>query len=195
MKRLIRLLPAAAAFLLLASAGAWAQRARTVSDPAKTDAQPRPTATPAVPVPQTVKAKYEGGIFGFNKKQTGTLNFDDTNSRLVFRDKQGHEYISLPYETIAAAYGDTRSRRPTAATVIGSVPSIYALPALFVRSKYRYLTLQFNDKDTHVQGTTSFKLDSKELLETMVAAVAQKAELERRGEAYVRKPKVADNTP
>ena len=194
MKRLLRLLPAAFAFLLLASAGAWAQRARTVSDPPKTDAQPRPTASP-VSVPQTVKAKYEGGIFGFNKKQTGTLNFDDANSRLVFRDKQGHEYISLPYETIAAAYGDTRSRRPTAATVIGSVPSIYALPALFVRSKYRYLTLQFNDKDTHVQGTTSFKLDSKELLETMVVAVAQKAELERRGEAYVRKPKLADNTP
>jgi hypothetical protein len=190
MKRLYRLLPAM--LLLLLAGGAWAQRARTVGDAAKTDPQPRPTATPA-PAPQTVKAKYEGGVFGYNKKQTGTLSFDDENSRLVFRDKQGHEYISLPYETIAAAYGDTRSRRPTAATVIGSVPSIYAVPALFVRSKYRYLTLQFNDKDTHVQGTTSFKLDSKALLDSMVATVAQKADLVQRGEAYVRKPKIADN--
>ena len=120
--------------------------------------------------------------------------FDDTNRRLIFRDKQGHEYISVPYDTVMAVYGDTRSRRPTSATILGSA-SIYTLPALLIRNKYRYLTLQFNDKDTHVQGTTSFKLDSKELLETMVAAVAQKAELERRGEAYVRKPKVADNTP
>src|SRR5207237_10688666 len=90
-KRFIRLLPAAPARLLLLANGAWAQRARTVSDPAKTDAQPHPTATPA-PAPQTVKAKYEGGIFGYNKKQTGTLSFDDTSRRLIFRDKQGHEY-------------------------------------------------------------------------------------------------------
>src|SRR5437762_1278116 len=139
MKRFIRLLPAAAALLLLFATGAWAQRARTVSDPAKTQPQPLPTATPA-PAPQTVKAKYEGGIFGYNKKQTGTLNFDDTNRRLIFRDKQGHEYISVPYDTVMAVYGDTRSRRPTSATILGSA-SIYTLPALLIRNKYRYLTL------------------------------------------------------
>src|SRR2546423_1420057 len=185
MQRLIRLLPAAAVLLLLTNVGAWAQRARTVSDADKT-AQPSPTATPA-PAPQTVKAKYEGGVFGYNKKQTGTLNFDDPNRRLIFRDKEGHEYLSVPYDSIVATYGDTRKHRPGAATVIGSA-SIYTLPALLIRNKYRYLILQFNDKDTQVAGTIHFKLDTRELLESMVATVAQKAELERRGEAYVRKP-------
>ena len=144
--------------------------------------------------PKTVKAKYEGGIFGYEKKQTGTLNFDDEGQRLVFRDKMQKEYISLPYKSIAAAYADTRSARPMAATVLGSVPSIFALPARFIRKKYRYLTMQFSDPDTQVSGITSFKLDGKELLEKILAAVAYKAELTARGEAYVRlqKPKDKD---
>ena len=195
MKGLTRLLPAAAALVLVAVASAPAQRARTVSEtplPQKTAAKPEPTPAPA---PATIKAKYEGGIFGYMKKQTGTLNFDDANRRLVFRDKQGKEYISIPYDSIAAVYGDTRSRRPTSATIIGSA-SIYTLPALLIRSKYRYLTMQFNDPDTRVSGVTSFKVGTKELLESMVVTVAQKAELEQRGEAYVRKPKdKASDTP
>ncbi|HEX8069898.1 MAG TPA: hypothetical protein VF546_08105 [Pyrinomonadaceae bacterium] len=185
----MRFLPAAACVLLLTT-GAFAQRARTVSEP-----QPTPSAQPSVPpAPATVKAKYEGGYFGYNKKQTGTLTFDDANHRLVFRDQEGHEYLSFPYAAVAAVYGDTKSRRPTAATVAGSVPSIYALPALLVRAKYRYLIMQFNDPDTHVQGTASFKLGTKELLDSMVATVAQKAELVRRGEAWVRKPNDASDT-
>jgi hypothetical protein len=140
-----------------------------------------------------VKAKYEGGIFGYTKKQTGTLNFDDEGQRLVFRDKMQKEYISIPYKSIAAAYADTQSRRPTAASVLGSA-SIYTLPALLIRKKYRYLTMQFNDPDTQVQGVTSFKVDNKQILETILAAVAHKAELTPRGEAYVRldKPKDTD---
>ena len=194
MKGLTRLLPFAGALLLAVAGGAAAQRSRTVSEPQKTAAantQPTPTVAPA---PQTVKAKYEGGVFGYMKKQTGTLSFDDPNRRLVFRDKQGKEYISIPYDSIAAVYGDTQSRRPTSATVIGSA-SIYTLPALLIRSKYRYLTMQFSDPDTRVSGVTSFKVDTKQLLDSLVVAVGQKADLEPRGEAYVRKPKVADATP
>ncbi|HYG10654.1 MAG TPA: hypothetical protein VD835_11940 [Pyrinomonadaceae bacterium] len=186
------------AALLLSSSltggGAFAQRARTVSDPsdAKKPA-PAATATANAPTPQGVKAKYEGGLFGYNKKQTGTLNFDDESSRLVFRDKEQKEYISIPYKSIAAAYADTKSLRPTAATVIGSA-SIYTLPALLFKKKYRYLTMQFNDPDTQVNGVTSFKLDNKEMLASILEAVARKAELTPRGEAYVRlnKPKVED---
>src|SRR5688572_16988503 len=59
---------------------AYAQRPRTM-DPAKGDsAQSAPTPPPA---PQTFKAKYEGGVIGYTKKQDGTLSFDDTNSRLI----------------------------------------------------------------------------------------------------------------
>ena len=193
MKGFTRLLPVAGALLLVVASGALAQRTRTV-EPQKTAAastQPTPTVAPA---PQTVKAKYEGGVFGYMKKQTGTLTFDDPNRRLVFRDKKGKEYISIPYDSIVAVYGDTQSRRPTSATILGSA-SIYTLPALFIRSKYRYLTMQFSDPDTRVSGVTSFKVDTKQLLDSLVVAVGQKADLEPRGEAYVRKPKVADATP
>ena len=157
----------------LAAGSVSAQRSRTVSDPASTASTPQAAATPkaVVQTPPPVKAKYEGGVFGYMKKQTGTLNFDDTNSRLVFRDKKGTEYISIPYHSVAAAFADTQSRRPGAATVIGSIPIIYALPALLIKKKYRYLTMQFNDPDTGVQGTTSFKMDNKETVAAVLNAL------------------------
>ncbi|HLL15549.1 MAG TPA: hypothetical protein VK388_10825 [Pyrinomonadaceae bacterium] len=185
------------ALLLLTSlaGGASAQRTRSVSDPADAK-KTAPTAAgqtaATAPAPQSVKVKYEGGLFGYNKKQTGTLNFDDESSRLVFRDKTQKEYISIPYKAIAVAYADTQSRRPTAATVIGSA-SLYTLPALLFKKKYRYLTMHFNDPDSQVRGITSFKVESKEMLASILEAVARKAELTPRGEAYVRlKPKADD---
>lgn len=207
MKRKYQILPIAVALLLMTSlaGAAMGQRSRTIGGSTTTNrpgsaSLPPPAAsgavanTPAPPVnaPKTVKAKYEGGIFGYEKKQTGTLNFDDEGQRLVFRDKMQKEYISLPYKSIAAAYADTRSARPMAATVLGSVPSIFALPARFIKKKYRYLTMQFSDPDTQVTGVTSFKMDNKEILATILAAVAHKAELTRRGEAFVRLDKSKD---
>lgn len=199
MKSKYQILSIAALLLTTAflAGGASAQRSRTVGDSSsKSDAKKSAptvvaTATSTAPAPQSVKAKYEGGIFGYNKKQTGTLNFDDESSRLVFRDKTQKEYISIPYKSIAAAYADTKSRRPTAASVLGSA-SIYTLPALLIRKKYRYLTMQFNDPDTQVAGTTSFKVDNKEILASILEAVARKADLTPRGEAYVRLNKPMD---
>lgn len=190
MKIKYQTLPIAALLLTLLVSGAFAQRSRTVGD--SPDAK-KPASSAAAATPQNVRVKYEGGLFGYNKKQTGTLQFDDESSRLVFRDKTQKEYISIPYKTIAAAYADTQSRRPTAASVIGSA-SLYTLPALLFKKKYRYLTMQFNDPDTRVQGVTSFKVENKETLASLLEAVARKAELTPRGEAYVRlnKPKDAD---
>lgn len=200
MKRKYQALLIAALLLSTQLAGvAFGQRSRTIAVPVPPPGASLPPPTgkdapvaPPVNAPKTVKAKYEGGIFGYNKKQTGTLNFDDEGQRLVFRDKTQKEYISIPYKSIAAAYADTRSRRPTAASVLGGA-SIYTLPALLIRKKYRYLTMQFSDPDTRVSGVTSFKLDSKQLLENILAAVAYKAELSPRGEAFVRLNKPKDD--
>lgn len=197
MNKLSRCLILAAFVVTLGAGGsAFAQRARTMSDPSSgSDAQKTtaPSAAAVASAPKTFKAKYEGGIFGYQKKQTGTLNFDDMNSRLVFRDKKGAEYLSIPYKSLVAAYADTQSRRPTAATVAGAIPVPYGLniPAMFIRKKYRYLTMQFNDPDTAVQGTTSFKLDSKELIASVLNAIAVKSDLTQRGEAFVRQPRTA----
>ena len=175
------------------SMGAYAQRPRTM-DPGKSDtAQSAPTPAPA---PQTFKAKYEGGVVGYAKKQDGTLSFDDTNQRLVFRNKQQKEVLFIPYGAVSAAYPDTQSRRPRAATVLGSVPAPYGLniPAWFVKKKYRYLTLHFDDPDTNVSGLTSFKVENKQILSSVLNTLAGKAGLTQRGEGYIRKKTTAQST-
>lgn len=179
---------------LLAS-GVVAQRPRSaVADNQDNQSSTRIPAPPAAP--QTFKAKYEGGIVGYIKKQDGTLTFDDTNSRLLFRNKENKEVLFIPYKAIVAAYPDTRSRRPTAATVASAIPVPYGLnlPALFIKKKYRYLTLNFDDPDTNVAGLTSFKVANKQLLESVLHTLATKAELTARGEGFVRKKTTAHST-
>ena len=193
MKR-AKIFTGAGLLVVLVAGSAAAQRPRTISESSQ-PAGGTTTASAAKPAaaPQTFKAKYEGGIFAYNKKQTGTLTFDDANSRLVFRDKENKEYLSLPYSALTGAYADTKSRRPTAAKVISSIPAPYGanLPALLWRKKYRYLTLQFKDADNGTAGLTSFKLENKELLNSVLYSLAEKAGLEQRGEAYVRRNKSA----
>ncbi|HEY0729921.1 MAG TPA: hypothetical protein VGD38_17685 [Pyrinomonadaceae bacterium] len=161
--------------------GAFAQRPRSAEpEPAKAPA-------PAAPAPKTVKAKYEGGVFGYTKTMEGTLTFDDTNERLVFKDKKPPKEIHIPYESITSAFADTQKRQPAAATVASAIPSIYSLPARFIKTKVRYLTLQYSDPDSKVSGITSFKLENKELLESVLATLAHKAGMTLRGDVYVKK--------
>ena len=179
------------ALLLLGAllTGAYAQRPRSM------DPQPQPASqtTAAKPAPKTVKAKYEGGVFGYTKTMEGTLTFDDANNRLLFKDKKPPTEISIPYEAIVSAFADTQKRQPAAATVASAVPLIYALPARFIKTKVRYLTLQYNDPDSKVNGITSFKLENRELLESVLTALAEKSNMARRGDIYVKK-KADDKT-
>lgn len=162
--------------------GAFAQRPRTMEP----DPEQAKMSTPA-PAPKTVKAKYEGGVFGYTKTMEGTLTFDDENNRLLFKDKKPPKEISIPYDAITSAFADTQKRQPAAATVAGAIPVIYSLPARFIKTKVRYLTLQYNDPDSRVSGVTSFKLENKELLERVLYTLAQKAEMTPRGDVYVKK--------
>ncbi|MGB8506946.1 MAG: hypothetical protein WCD76_00940 [Pyrinomonadaceae bacterium] len=188
------------ALLLLAASvtsstpAAFAQR--TMSNPPPSNGQAGSVITPTPPAaPQTVKAKYEGGLVGY-KKSDGTLNFDDVNSRLVFKDKLGKEIFSVPYKAVMAAWPDTQSRRTTAGSVLAStVPYGLGLPGLFIKKKSRYMILQYRDPDTHAEGNTSFKLDSKELLTSVLYTFAQKSGLTQRGDAYVRRAAIVTPTP
>ena len=120
--------------------GAVAQRPRTMEpEQAK--------AAASKPAPKTVKAKYEGGVFGYNKTMEGTLTFDDENKRLIFKDKKPPKEIHIPYNAIASAFADTQKRRPAAASVASAIPVIFTLPARFIKTKVRYLTLQYSDPD------------------------------------------------
>jgi len=164
--------------------GAYAQRPRSM-DP-QPAAKPAPTVKPA-PAPKTVNAKYEGGVFGYNKTMEGTLTFDDANNRLIFKDKKPPKEISIPYEAITSAFADSKKVQPAAATVAQNVPSIYSLPARFIKHKVRYLTLQYSDPDSNVSGVTSFKIDDRDLLESVLASLAQKTNMTLRGDVYVKK--------
>ncbi len=164
-----------------------AQRARTVEDTPKVRESKTAKAAPSsAGAPQPVKAKYEGGLFGYPKKVDGTLSFDDVNRRLLFRRKNQTELFSISYEAVAAAFADTQSKRPKAAGAIGGA-SIYTLPALLIKKKYRYLTLQYKDPDTQASGTTSFKLQNKEILTSVLSELVDKAGLTPRGEVFVRR--------
>jgi hypothetical protein len=164
---------------VLATCG-FAQRPRSI-EPAAAK-----TSAPA-PAPQTVKAKYEGGIFGYNKTMEGTLTFDDGNNQLLFKDKKPPKQIHIPYDAITSAFADTQKRRPAAATVASHIPIIYALPANFIKTKVRYLTIQYSDPSSKVTGVTSFKLENKQVLESVLKALADKTGMTLRGDIYVKK--------
>jgi hypothetical protein len=167
------------ALVLVISSAALGQRPRAVTEDTS---QPAGSTTPA---PSTVKAKYEGGVFGYPNKKDGTLTLDNMNTRLVFREKQ-KELFSIPFGSITGAYGDTHKVQPAAATVASHIP-LYGIPASFVKTKVRYLTIQFDDPDSKAAGATSFRLENKEILDSVLYALATKAGLTRRGEIYVRK--------
>lgn len=161
-----------------------AQRPRGVNDN-----RPQPaTATPPTPppAPQTVKAKYEGGVFGYSHKMDGTLTLDDANNRLLFRNAKQKEVFSIPYGAITGAYADNHAVRPAAATVAQNVP-YFGFPIGLIKTKVRYLTLQYSDPDSKAAGNTSFRLENKELLDSVLNTLANKAGLTKRGDIFIRK--------
>ena len=162
--------------------GAFAQRPRSL------ETEPAKAQTPSSPAPKTVKAKYEGGVFGYTKTMEGTLTFDDENNRLLFKDKKPPKEIHIPYDAVTSAFADTQKRRPAAATVASHIPLIYVPnPMGFIKTKVRYLTIQYYDNDSKVSGITSFKLENKELLASVLKALADKTGMTQRGDIYVKK--------
>jgi hypothetical protein len=175
-----------ALFLILILASiALAQRPRGINDN-RTPPATSPPPPPPPPAPQTVKAKYEGGVFGYPHKMDGTLTLDDANNRLLFRNAERKEVFSIPYAAITGAYGDSHAVRPAAATVGQNVPYI-GLPIGLIKTKVRYLTLQYSDPDSKAAGVTSFRLENKDLLASVLNTLAGKAELTKRGDVFVKK--------
>jgi len=166
-------LTSAAIFVLTVASFVAAQKPNTASD----DSKPKPA-----PAPQSLKAKYEGGVFGYNKKQEGTLNFDDLNHRLVFRDKKGKEVLFIPYTAISQEFADTVANRPKSASILGSIPSPIGInPIGFIKTKNDYVTIQFYDEDSRIGGVTSFRVETKAICNSVVNTLADKAGLVARG--------------
>lgn len=195
--------------LVLAAAvspgAAFAQRTRQIDDAPKPvpppqqqqqagtqSGQTEPKVKVPVPPapPKVVPAKYMGGFAGYRKKQEGMLTFDDRNNRLVFRDKNEKEIISISYDAVMVAFADHETRRlmgsGTQSVVLGTA-GILGLPGLLFKKKFEYLTIQFEDPDTYLKGVTQFKLKDKDIIDSVAYALAQKAGLSQQGEIYTRR--------
>ena len=151
---------------------------------------------PAAIAPVSFKAKYEGGMFGFSKKEDGTLKFDDANFRLVFYDKDNKERFGIPYSALIVIYPNTQSVQSGTGKVVQNVPIMGAgIVGAFMKKNIRYMVINFDDADIGVKGTTSFRLESAELLQSVVQTLGTKAEMQPRGDAYFRpvKKQTKDN--
>ena len=179
-------------FLIIAlflGAGVVAAQPRPVAGAPKST----PTTVAAKPAPPSFQAKYEGGMFGFSKKETGTLRFDDENQRLVFFDKQQKERFHIPYKSVMVIYPQSRSVTSTAGHVVRNIPLPGSILGGLIKEKRRYLILHFDDPDVEAaRGMVNFKLDNKALLDSVIQSLAAKANLTQRGDAYYRPKKIKD---
>ncbi len=140
------------------------------------------------PAPASVQTRYEGGLFGFSKHENGTLNFDDTNERLVFFGKDQKEMFSIPYKSMIVIYPQSRSVRSNTGTVVSAVP--YAgIFGQFIKKKRRYMIINFDDPDVKAQGIINFKIDNQDLLDSVIDTLGKKAQLTQRGDAFYRPKK------
>lgn len=161
-------------------------------------AQPRPPEQAekpknVQPAPASVNAKYQGGMFGYGEKEEGTLRFDDANERLVFYGPDQKERFGIPYHSVLMVYADEKSVTSTAGNVVSHIPLPGAGLAGLIKEKRRYLVLQYDDPDVDAKGVTSFRLDTRELLESVIHSLGTKAKLKPRGEAYIRPRKTETN--
>ncbi len=153
----------------------------------------------AAPKPVTLaqvsyKARYEGGMFGFSEKETGTMKFDGTNQRLVFFGKDGKEKFGIPYDAIQVIYPQSKSVQSTGGKVMQQLPLPGAgIAGIFMKNKTRYMIVNFEDQDVEAKGAVNFKFDNSQLLQSAIETLGSKAEMQQRGDAFYRlKKKPAD---
>jgi hypothetical protein len=152
-------------------------------------AQPRPVETQNTKktAPASFAAKYEGGIFGYSKKEKGTLKFDDENSRFVFYGEDQKEKFMIPYKSMLVIYPSEKKVQSGTGRAISAVPLMGAgLGGSLLTKKKHYLVIQFDDPDVDAKGVTNFLIDTDELLESVIHTLGEKAQLAQRGDAYYR---------
>jgi hypothetical protein len=173
------------AFSLFICASMVSAQPRPVANATVTNPTPTPAAV-VKPAPQSFTAKYEGGMFGYGKKETGMLKIDDLNERIVFYGKDRKEMFAVPFKSMLVVSAQTRSVRSAAGTAVSVIPLPGAGLAGLIKEKRRYLAINFDDPDVDVQGVVNFKLANKELLESVIQTLGEKAKMTKRGETFYR---------
>ncbi len=140
------------------------------------------------PAPTSYKVKYQGGLFGFSKKQNGTIKFDDINERLVFFGKDGKEKFSIPYKAMQVIYPSQKKVQAGSGRAVGAVPVPGSgILGSLIKKRKNYMIIRFDDPDVDAEGTVNFLLDTEELLASAINSLGQKAKMRQRGDAYIRK--------
>lgn len=152
----------------------------------------KPEKTQPVTLSQvSFKAKYEGGMFGYSEKQTGTLKFDGNNQRLVFFGKNNKELFGIPYDAIQVIYPQSKSVQSTGGKVMQRLPLPGAgIAGIFMKNKTRYMIVNFDDPEVNARGAVNFKFDSQEVLSSAIQTLGDKAEMQQRGDAFYRPKKM-----
>jgi hypothetical protein len=152
------------------------------AQPREIEKKPVDASKPA-PAPESFAAHYQGGLYGFSKKAKGTLKFDDLNERIVFYTEENKELFSIPFRSILVVYPQSQSVQSTTGAIVGAV---VPFAGAFIKEKRRYLVINFSDPDVDAKGITSFKLETKELLDSVIYTIGEKAKLKQRGDAFFR---------
>lgn len=171
--------------LVLAASFAVSAQPRSLEVTAKKDVKPAPASFPA---------RYEGGILGYNDRESGSLKFDDVNERIVFFGSDQKERFGIPYASLLIVGPSEKSVTSTAGNVVKHIPLPGAGLAGLIKEKRHYLLLQYDDPDVDAKGTTSFKIEDKDLIESVIHTLGQKAKMKQRGDAYIR-PRPVPKTP
>ncbi|MCB1023044.1 MAG: hypothetical protein KDB79_01555 [Acidobacteria bacterium] len=138
-------------------------------------------------LPKSFKVQYQGGLFGFSKKQDGTIGFDDINERLIFYGEDGKEKFSLPYSALTVVYPSEKKVQSGTGRVVSAIPIMGSgILGGLMKKKKNYLVVQFEDAEVGAKGDINFRLDSSDLVESAINTLGQKAEMKPRGDAYIR---------
>lgn len=152
-------------------------------------------ADPAVYANASFRAQYEGGMFGFTKKEEGFLKFDDANFRMVFFDKNNKERFGIPYSQIILLYPNRTSSQSTTGKVVGATPLPGAgIAGMLMKEKKKFMVVSFDDPDLNAKGTINFKLENEERVAAAIEVLGTKAEMQSRGDSYYR-PRSSKNAP
>jgi hypothetical protein len=174
---------AAVLFLLLSAAAVPAQVRPVEAAPAEAPEQGVPAN-----LPESIQAEYQGGIYGYSQKEQGQIKFDVINERLIFLGEDGKEKFSIPYDAIILVYPSQKKVTSGTGRAVSMIPLPGAsIGGMFLKKKKNYLVIQYQDQDVDVKGAANFLIDTGDELFKAIHAVGTKAEMQRRGDAYIRK--------
>lgn len=156
--------------------------------PAERNREPVVANAPEREILESIYVKYQGGLYGYSKKEHGTIKFDDINERLSFYGKDGKERFSIPYSSIVVVYPSQKKVQSGTGRAVGAIPFPGAgIGGLFMKKKKNYLVLNYEDNDVDAKGAINFLVDTPELLFNSIYTIGEKAEMKPRGDAYIRK--------